>query len=62
MAPLRLAGKLVHQIGMPYHWGPNGHTTGDSPNELLAISVDPDSHIQEDKALTVEIRAGRRED
>ena len=24
MTPLRVDGRVVHQIGMPYHWGPNG--------------------------------------
>jgi formate dehydrogenase major subunit len=50
----------VHQIGMPYHWGPNGYAKGDSMNELASMSLDPSSHIQEVKALSVEIVPGRR--
>jgi formate dehydrogenase major subunit len=60
MQPLQVAGRTVHQIGMPYHWGPNGLTTGDAMNELSSISLDPNVHIQEVKALTVDIRPGRR--
>jgi formate dehydrogenase major subunit len=60
MAPLRVHGRTVHQIGMPFHWGPNGVVTGDAANELMAISLDADAHIQEDKALTADIRPGRR--
>ncbi len=60
MAPLRLNGRVLHQIGMPYHWGPNGYTTGDSMNELSSIVLDPNVHIQEVKALTVDIQPGRR--
>ena len=45
---------------MPYHWGPNGLTTGDAMNELSSIALDPNVHIQEVKALTVDIRPGRR--
>jgi formate dehydrogenase major subunit len=60
MTPLRLDGRVVHTIGMPYHWGPNGHARGDSMNELSSMSLDPSSHIQEVKALTVDIRPGRR--
>lgn len=60
MAPLRVQGRVVHQIGMPYHWGPNGYSTGDSANELMSISLDPNVHIQEVKALTADIRPGRR--
>ncbi len=60
MTPLRVDGGVVHTIGMPYHWGPNGYARGDSMNELSSIALDPSSHIQEVKALTVDIRPGRR--
>jgi len=60
MTPLNVAGRRIHQIGMPYHWGPNGLATGDSLNELLSIALDPNAHIQEDKALSIDIRPGRR--
>ncbi|MFF4650437.1 formate dehydrogenase [Streptomyces sp. NPDC001380] len=60
MTPLRAGGRTIHQIGMPFHWGPNGHTTGDAVNELTAMALDPNVHIQEDKALTADIRPGRR--
>ncbi len=60
MTPLHLDGRRVHQIGMPYHWGPNGYAVGDSMNELSSMSLDPSSHIQEVKALTADIRPGRR--
>ncbi|WP_435245651.1 formate dehydrogenase [Streptomyces sp. NRRL F-5630] len=60
MKPLRVHGRTIHQIGMPFHWGPNGVVTGDAANELMAISLDADAHIQEDKALTADIRPGRR--
>jgi formate dehydrogenase major subunit len=45
---------------MPYHWGSSGLTTGDTVNDLTAIALDPNVGIQEDKALTVDIRPGRR--
>ncbi|GAA0441103.1 formate dehydrogenase [Streptomyces olivaceiscleroticus] len=57
---LRVQGRTVHQIGLPFHWGPNGTVTGDAANELMAIALDPNAHIQEDKALTADIRPGRR--
>jgi formate dehydrogenase major subunit len=60
MTPLRVDGRTIHQIGMPYHWGPNGYATGDSANELSSMSLDPSSHIQEVKALTVDVQPGRR--
>ena len=60
MTPLHVDGRVIHQIGMPYHWGPNGYATGDSVNELSSMSLDPSSHIQEVKSLTVDIQPGRR--
>ncbi|WP_435218239.1 formate dehydrogenase [Streptomyces sp. bgisy034] len=60
ITPLTVQGRTVHQIGLPFHWGPNGVAPGDAANELVAIALDPDSHIQEDKALTADIRPGRR--
>ncbi|MFF9510927.1 formate dehydrogenase [Streptomyces sp. NPDC014724] len=60
IVPLTVQGRVVHQIGLPFHWGPNGVATGDAANELVAIALDPNALIQEDKALTADIRPGRR--
>jgi formate dehydrogenase major subunit len=60
MTPLTVHGRVLHQVGLPYHWGPNGYTTGDAANELLHLSLDPNTHIQEAKALACDIRPGRR--
>jgi formate dehydrogenase major subunit len=58
--PLRMRGRTVHQVGLPYHWGPNGLSTGDAANELLSVVLDPNVHIQEAKAASCDIIAGRR--
>jgi formate dehydrogenase major subunit len=60
MRPIRMQGRVVHQIGLPWHWGPNGLTTGDAANELSHLALDPNVHIQEVKALACDIRPGRR--
>ncbi len=60
MAPLTVDGRTLHQVGLPYHWGPNGLSTGDAANELLHLVLDPNTHIQEAKALACDIRPGRR--
>ncbi|MEU9791325.1 formate dehydrogenase [Streptomyces sparsogenes] len=60
MVPLSLDGRTVHQIGLPFHWGSNGYSRGDSANDLTAIALDPNIHIQEVKALTADVRPGRR--
>jgi formate dehydrogenase major subunit len=60
MRTLTVAGRQLHQVGLPYHWGPNGLVTGDSANELAALVLDPNVHIQEVKAMACDIRPGRR--
>jgi formate dehydrogenase major subunit len=59
--PLKLGRRIVHQIGLPYHWGNRGLVLGDAANELVAFSADPNVSIQESKALTGNIRPGRRD-
>jgi formate dehydrogenase major subunit len=60
MKPLEVQGRMLHQVGVPYHWGSRGLTTGDSANDLFPIVLDPDVHIQEVKAAACDIRPGRR--
>jgi formate dehydrogenase major subunit len=59
MRPLLLADRIVHQVGLPYHWGGNGVSTGDSTNDLVNLTLDPNVSIQ-DKVGTCDIRSGRR--
>jgi formate dehydrogenase major subunit len=60
MRPLTIEGRTTHQVGLPYHWGKRGLTTGDSANDLFHLALDPNVHIQEVKAATCGIRPGRR--
>ncbi|KQX68575.1 formate dehydrogenase [Angustibacter sp. Root456] len=59
MRSLRVDGHVVEQVGLPYHWGGNGLTTGDSTNDLVNLTLDPNVHIQE-KVGTCDIQPGRR--
>jgi formate dehydrogenase major subunit len=60
LTPLTVQGRIMHQVGLPWHWGSNGYSTGDSANELSHLSLDPNVHIQEVKAFSCDIRPGRR--
>ncbi len=60
MRPLRVDGKLVHQVALPFHWGYAGEATGDAANDLLSLSGDPNVSIETTKALSCDVRAGRR--
>src|ERR671937_779369 len=58
--PVRINGRVCHQVGLPYHWGSRGLTTGGAANDLAHMALDPNVHIQEVKAFTCDIRPGRR--
>jgi formate dehydrogenase major subunit len=58
--PLTVDGATVHVVGLPYHWGRAGLATGDSANELVSMVLDLNVHIAEYKALTCDVRPGRR--
>ena len=60
MRPMQINGKVVHQVGLPYHWGYRGQVTGDVVNDLLVISEEPNVRIMETKALTCNVVPGRR--
>jgi formate dehydrogenase major subunit len=57
--PLRHNRKVIHEVGLPYHWGYKGLVTGAMANDLVALSEEPNVYIQEDKALTCNLRKGR---
>ena len=58
--PLRVQQQVVHQVWMPYHFGPGGLATGDVMNDLLGIVADPNVQIQEGKVATCDVRPGPR--
>jgi formate dehydrogenase major subunit len=60
MKPIEVQGRVVEQVGVPWHWGAKGLTRGDSANDLISIVLDPNVHIQEVKAASCDIRPGRR--
>jgi formate dehydrogenase major subunit len=62
MRPLRVEGRTIHQIWLPYHWGRSDEALieGDSANDLFAVELDPNVLIQESKVGTCDIRPGRR--
>ena len=62
VVPLTVAGRVVHQIGIPYHWGVGGDAvvSGDAANDLFGLALDANVHIQESKVASCDIRPGRR--
>ncbi len=59
MRPLQVDGRTIHQVGIPFHWGYAGEVVGDVANDLVSLSAEPNVSIQEDKAFTCDVFAGR---
>ncbi len=59
MRPLRVGGKTVHQIGLPFHWGFQGKSKGSITNDLTHMVLEPNVSIEEAKAFMCEVKAGR---
>jgi formate dehydrogenase major subunit len=55
MRPFTIAGKVVHQVGMPWHWGYEGLSKGDIVNELSALIADPNVSMHEGKAFVCNV-------
>jgi formate dehydrogenase major subunit len=55
MQPLRIQGRTIHQVGLPYHFGGRGLVRGDVVNDLVAISQEPNVKIMEAKALVCRV-------
>ena len=51
--PLDVHGRIVHQVGLPYHFGGRGLVRGDVVNDLVAISEEPNVRIMEAEGTTL---------
>ncbi len=60
MRPFVINGKVIHEIGLPWHWGWQGRAEGDVTNNLSVLVADPNVTIHEGKVFTCNVRAGKR--
>jgi formate dehydrogenase major subunit len=58
--PLRVEGRVVHQIGVPFHWGYAGESVGAVANDLTSLVADPNVSMHEGKVFVCQVHAGRR--
>jgi formate dehydrogenase major subunit len=56
MRPLNVNGRIVHQVGLPWHWGYKGLATGGSANELTPPVGDANTMIPETKAFLCDVK------
>jgi formate dehydrogenase major subunit len=55
MRPMTVAGKTIHHVGMPWHWGYQGLVTGAVTNDLSLLVGDPNVSIHEGKAFVCNV-------
>jgi formate dehydrogenase major subunit len=55
MQPLKVDGREVNVVWMPYNWGYQGLSKGPSVNHLTIDAVDPGAGTQETKACLVNV-------
>lgn len=60
MRPLKIMGKTIHLIGMPFAWAWTTPHCGDSTNRLTLTASDPNTSIPELKACCVNIRKNEK--
>ncbi len=59
LKPFLIAGNVVHQIGLPFHWAFAGESVGNNANDLTAILADPNVSMHDCKAFACQVEAGR---
>jgi formate dehydrogenase major subunit len=56
--PYRLRERVVHHVGLPWHWGYKGLSKGDVVNDLSALVGDPNVTIHEAKVFVCQVQKG----
>ncbi len=56
--PLRVDGRAVHQVGLPFHWAFAGETVGGNANDLTSIVADVNVSMHEAKVFAVRVEKG----
>ena len=54
--PYRLKDRIVHHVGLPWHWGYKGVTTGDVVNDLSPLVGEPNTTIHEAKVFVCNVK------
>jgi formate dehydrogenase major subunit len=54
--PFLIDGRIIHQVGLPWHWGYSGLSKGDTTNKLTSHIGDANTTIPEYKAFLCNIR------
>jgi formate dehydrogenase major subunit len=61
LRPVLIEGRMVHQIGLSFHWAFAGEVVDGNANELTALLANPNLSMHESKAFACQVHAGRLE-
>jgi formate dehydrogenase major subunit len=61
LRPFVIEGRVVHQIGLPFHWAFSGEIVGSNANDLTALVADPNVSMHDCKAFACQVHTGRLE-
>jgi formate dehydrogenase major subunit len=59
LQPFLINGRVVHQVGLPIHWGFAGESVGAPANDITSLVSEPNVSIHEAKAFACQVHAGR---
>jgi formate dehydrogenase major subunit len=57
--PLTVQGRVVHQIGLPFHWAFAGEVVGDNANDLTSLVAEANVSMHDAKSFACRVSAGR---
>ena len=60
MRPLVVDGRVVHQVGLPFHWGFAGQVVGGNANDLTSLVAEQNVSMHEGKSFGCQVEPGRR--
>jgi formate dehydrogenase major subunit len=55
--PLVVEGRVVHQVGLPFHWAFAGEVVGGNANDLTALLAEPNVSMHEGKVFACQVEA-----
>jgi formate dehydrogenase major subunit len=61
--PLTVNGRVIHQVGIPFHWGFAGQVVGGNANDLTALVAEQNVSMHEGKSFACQVeplRSSRR--
>ncbi len=59
LKPLLVEDRVIHQIGLPFHWAFAGEAVGGNANDLTSLVADPNVSMHESKAFACQVYPGR---